>query len=786
MNGGKLSDSRLTSLSRLRQYLRPKLSIRVFLYFFAISLVPVVFVSYLLISSANNQLLNDTAKRQESVAKNYAKLVENTIESNLDQLSYLARLYSSSVFTFQTSEKQLTELLIQNPSLVKIRILTVDGRELTLKIDGNKISKKIATLPSTVSAVATIFGDNNRPYILSVGKDPQDKKPQMNIGVPILKTYDNNFSNAANRFQKSSKDNIIGAIQGFYDISALWDGFVQTNVTDKNNRSAYVVDGSGNLASHSDSTYLQNFSKIDKSTKSLQQIKNNDSTTQQTDSERFEQVLSSPVKLKYGLNWGVVVQEKISSIYSGVYGYVQSAAIVSIIAIILSVLAAIYFGRQISRPLQILSQGAKRMESGDFSAPINVNTHDEFEELAGSFNNMSEGISTLIKDLQTNNMRLIIEKAKLNNIISSVSDGILALNRKNEIISANPQASLLLTVLPSDLKGKKVSDQFNWEKDGAQFTPDLEKPGVYRYDDLVLRNKEAVFYLDLVVAVLEKDIADTDEDVAAIITIRDQTATRELSFMKLDFVAIAAHELRTPLTVVRGYLDMLNTSAMKQMSVYNLENLQKAIVGANQLRELINKLLNIARIERGDMEIFIEKLDINKLVSENVDQHVSVAAQKQQIIEYSSSSQDPVYVPADPASLVEVMNNLLGNALKYTSKGGKVAVNLSVENELVKVTVADNGPGIPTDLRGKLFTKFYRAERSMIAGSRGTGLGLFISKTIIDLQHGTIGIAPDGGHGSTFYFTLPLYNAERDDPLITKKTSGGIRGWFKKRTNSRG
>lgn len=766
----------------MKRLLNPRLSIRVFLYFFAISLVPVVVVSTLLVNSARDQLVVDTGRKQQNIAKDYANRIDSFVESNLEQLSFVARLYSSGTINFANLKSQLSELLYQNNSLEKVRIILVDGREIYLQIlDGNVTQLPTAQLSGNRTA-ASLFANRKIPFILNVGKNQEQQRPQLNIGIPILQTYQPPGQVGNKRFQSASESNILGAIQGYYDLSSLWEKFLLDSKDDKSNRTAYVVNNFGNLASHSDANILRRTTSLS-NIAAVEQIKANDLVTKQTLNEENKQVLSSPARLNYGEGWGVVVQEPIDSIYSGVEGYIQSAAIVSISAILLAIIAAIFFGQQITRPLQTLAQDARRLESGDFNSPIQLSTNDEFEDLAGSFNNMSAGIKTLINDLQSNNMRLVIEKAKLNNIISSVSDGIVAVNRLGEIVSANPQASLLVKLLPSNLRGKKIYDQFKWEKEGSVITPDLARAGVYRYDDLVLRIGDSVYYLDLMVAVLEQSAMESDEDVAAIITIRDQTASRELSFMKLDFVAIAAHELRTPLTVVRGYLDMLNSSAAMQMSVYNLENLQKAIVGANQLRELINKLLNIARIERGDMEIFIEKLDLKKLVEDNVDQHVSVANQKHQSIIFSTTEEGALYVPADPASIVEVMNNLLGNALKYTNRGGGIKVELSADDKFAMVKVADDGPGIPNELRTKLFTKFYRAERSMISGSRGTGLGLFISKTIIDLQNGLIGLLPDEGKGSTFFFTLPIYNASRDDELITKKTSGGIHGWFKKRTN---
>jgi len=395
---------------------------------------------------------------------------------------------------------------------------------------------------------------------------------------------------------------------------------------------------------------------------------------------------------------------------------------------------------------------------------------------------MGLSIKKLVTELETNNLNLTTEKAKLDNIIRSVTDGIIALDINGEILSINPPAQELANKTADELIGKHILDVFAWKQDDKDLKIEMKQPGTYQYSEVSLRHGNKNAYLDILVSVINRN----DSDVASIVTIHDLTKSRELDFMKLDFVAIAAHELRTPLTVVRGYLDLLNVEAVKQLSVFNIENLQKAILGANQLRDLINKLLNIARIERGEMEIFIEKLDIAKLVKDNVHQHEPTAIQNEQKLIYSANTENPVYVPADPSSIIEVLNNLLGNALKFTGSGGEIQVKLATKADEVLVEITDDGPGIPTELRDKLFTKFYRAERSLISGTRGTGLGLFISRTIIELQHGKIGISPASSKGTTFYFTLPIYRAEIHDTLVTSdKRSGDIRGWFKKNTDSR-
>lgn len=766
MSAGNNATLGRSLLLKIKRAFRLKISTKILIYFLYMTLIPLTSVSFVLVNEASKQLLQDASVKQQAVANDLARRVDNYLANDINQLELIARIYSTKTFSSVQIDQSIATMFKQNATLKQVTLMTPNGVQRTYSMQSGKLSVQDSPLDLINSqALDFMIG---KSYINDVGRT-DDKLPQVTIGIPILKDYGPPTNNLIST-PKGTKGNIIGALAGTYDISDLWTNVLATKIGEGGY--AYVV-ANGNLVAHPDQKFLAAHTDMS-DVQAVRQFLNKSLQTQQTESETGQDVISTPRRTM--TDWAVIVQEPVTSIYAGINSYLQLSIIIGVTAILLTGVVAIFFSRQLIRPIRELSLGAKRMEAGNFNEEIKVKTKDELQDLADTFNGMAKSINKLIDDLRTNNLRLKVEQIKLNNIISSVSDGVIAINGKGEILSINPPAAKLIGQTPSELEGKLLSDAFDWEHDGKPFAVDINLGGIYHYTDLTLSREGDVKYMDVMVAVLEHQ----NSDVAGIITIHDQTESRELNFMKLDFVAIAAHELRTPLTVVRGYLDILNSNASQEMSIYNLENLQKAIVGADQLRALINKLLNIARIERGDMEIFLEKLNLSKLVSENVEQHKSVAAQNEQSLKYHANTDSNVYVPADSASIVEVLNNLIGNALKYTGKNGKIRVNLITEKDMVRVEVCDNGPGIPDELRERLFTKFYRAERSLIAGTRGTGLGLFISKTIIELQNGTIGIEPDTGDGSKFYFTLPLYDADRDDEQIAKKTSGGVRGWFKK------
>jgi signal transduction histidine kinase len=714
-------------------------------------------VSLLLVNGARDQLFRDAGSKQQRFATDASRLVDSYLDSNTGQLAFVARLYATDPTHIDQS---LTTLLRENRGMQKVEVLTVDGkrRAATTQDDETRITvTKIRSDDTTFDQLA------GKARLITLKRDTGGT-PELAIALPIF-----------NDQQSGSTNKLIGGIIGHFKVGDAWESLLPHSQAADDY--AYVVDGSGNLVHHPDRNFLSSHHTAN----DIEAVRNflaGSYETRQTKSAENDDVISTAHLTKSG--WGVIIEEPTASVYAGMRSFTQLAAVAIFGALVVSVITALFFSMRIVRPIKRLVVGARSFSQNKLTQRIDIKTKDELQEVADVLSDMGTNVSHLVSDLESNNRDLTSEQSKLQNIINSVNDGVVAINAKQEIVSINRSAARLLTNITHPVVGRPLQETLPWTHEGEPLKIETEYPGFRQYENIVLAKGESVSYLDLTVEVLDRD----DNNVAAIITIHDQTASRELNFLKLDFVAIAAHELRTPLSVISGYLDMLDREAIKELSNENIENLRSAIVGAGQLRELINKLLNIARIERGDMEIFLDKIDLAALTAKNVQEHQPVATQRGHTLRFVSDSHDAVYVPADTASIVEVLNNLIGNAVKYTPDGGQIQVAVTANDNEARVEVTDNGPGVPEELRDKLFSKFYRAERNMIANTRGTGLGLFISKTVIELQHGTIGIAPDQGHGSTFYFTLPIYKPERDDALIQKNISRGKHGWYKKSPNS--
>lgn len=231
----------------------------------------------------------------------------------------------------------------------------------------------------------------------------------------------------------------------------------------------------------------------------------------------------------------------------------------------------------------------------------------------------------------------------------------------------------------------------------------------------------------------------------------------QLERMKLDFVAMSAHELRTPLTTVVGYLSFLmeDPATVNKLTGEEKEILNRAFLNSTRLGKLIDNLLVVSRIEKGRMSLNLQPVQLEDLIDRIIKELKNLAQMKKIYLKFQAPNQPFPMVLGDRLRIEEVVSNLVGNAINYTSLGGVKLSIAQYEDELV-VAVKDTGQGIPKEARARLFTKFFRIKAPLEAGTKGTGLGLYISKNIIDAHKGRIWVESEAGKGSTFFFSLPI------------------------------
>ena len=238
----------------------------------------------------------------------------------------------------------------------------------------------------------------------------------------------------------------------------------------------------------------------------------------------------------------------------------------------------------------------------------------------------------------------------------------------------------------------------------------------------------------------------------------DAENINHLNKLKDDFVSIASHELRTPMTAIRSYAWMALHKSDVPLSEKVEKYLVRILISTERLINLVNDLLNVSRIEAGKIEISTESLDLIPVIKDVVDEvyySKSVAKDVQFVI-----LEEPIpKVLADPERLREVLLNLMGNAVKFTQAGGKVTIGFFTDGKVVETSIKDTGMGISKDDLGRLFQKFGKLDSSFVSFSTsgGTGLGLYITKGLVELMQGKIWAESEGQNkGTTFTFSLPV------------------------------
>ncbi|CAN5162659.1 hypothetical protein BH11PAT4_BH11PAT4_4920 [soil metagenome] len=235
--------------------------------------------------------------------------------------------------------------------------------------------------------------------------------------------------------------------------------------------------------------------------------------------------------------------------------------------------------------------------------------------------------------------------------------------------------------------------------------------------------------------------------------------------MKSEFVSIASHELLTPISAIEGYLSMIldEKIAGKGLDPQTTDYLSKCFSSAKRLSMLVKDLLSVSRIESGKMKFTAQQLDSTKSIQDTIDQLRFIAQEKQITLKFKKP--EPAFPPvlADPDRTSQVLINLVSNAIKYNRAGGEVTITTELlkKEQMVSISVRDNGLGMDKDQMSHLFEKFYRVDTKETMGILGTGLGLYITKSIVERMGGAINVQSTPGKGSAFTFTIPLLQVEK-------------------------
>ena len=382
--------------------------------------------------------------------------------------------------------------------------------------------------------------------------------------------------------------------------------------------------------------------------------------------------------------------------------------------------------RNMRRPLDDLVGATRRMSSGDLTARVEAGGPKELEAVGLAFNAMGA-------DLASASERVEAQRQRLATTIQSLGDGLVICDNADRVTSLNPRATELVP-------GLRVGSLAHGS--GSPL-PQLS--------DALAREVTVRREGDLTLAVTAARLAGPEGGVAW--TLRDITERARLEQAKSDFVATASHELRSPLTSIKGFIELLQTTGNENLTERQQEFIRIALQSTDRLVDLVNDLLDVARIEAGQFEIHPRSVDLRDAVEEVAALMEPRVQDKRQRLDVQIYDPRPPAL-ADPGRVRQIVTNLVTNAHVYTPEAGSITLRLEGDAQATTITVSDTGPGIAPDEVRRLFDRFFRGS-SDGRKSPGTGLGLAIVKSLVDLHGGSIDVQSTVGRGTTFIVRLP-------------------------------
>ena len=363
----------------------------------------------------------------------------------------------------------------------------------------------------------------------------------------------------------------------------------------------------------------------------------------------------------------------------------------------------------------------------------------------------------LLADLEASRAEREEIKNRTAAMLNSLGEGLIATDDQGKITMANDYALTALGHTHESLIGTWFPKTVIAVDQYSRPLPTLVRPiikalttghTISEYTYYLKRDGSLMPVLITVSPVLVNGVPS-----GAIEVFRDLTKEQQLDVAKEEFVSLASHQLRTPATGVKSILSMLSAGDFGALNDMQQKFVDKAMHTNDRQLQLIEDLLNVALVDSGKLELDLDYSDLTALLREIVADHHDPVAKRQQTL--AVHAPDEALLLIDVAKITMVLDNLISNASKYTPAGGNISVTLKHENNFVSLAVKDEGVGIPEDDIPRIFTKFTRLPNELSTAVGGTGLGLFLAKSIIELHGGAITVASKPGRGSTFTIKLP-------------------------------
>ncbi len=404
--------------------------------------------------------------------------------------------------------------------------------------------------------------------------------------------------------------------------------------------------------------------------------------------------------------------------------------------------------RGISGRMRAIKRGAERFAAGDFGHEIHVTDLDEIGEVATGLNAMGRQLSETIRAITE-------ERNEREAVLSAMTEGVLAVDGQERVITINAAGAGLLGVTPEQAHGRSIPEVVR-NPELQAFVAAVLAGTEPMEDHIVLHGDEEPRELRVHGDQLRDSDGETDgEGRGAVIVLSDITRMRRYEAVRRDFVANVSHEIKTPVTTIKGFAETLLDGALDDRA--DAERFLRIIVGqADRLSAIIEDLLSLSSLEGGpdDVAITLERGSIRDVLQVALDVCEMKATARD--IRLELDCPDDLFADINAPLLEQAVVNLVDNAVKYSPEGSTVAVSAGIEAAGLSIKVEDTGRGIGRDHLSRLFERFYRVDKARSRDMGGTGLGLAIVKHIAAAHSGWVAVESTPGAGSTFTITLPV------------------------------
>lgn len=459
-------------------------------------------------------------------------------------------------------------------------------------------------------------------------------------------------------------------------------------------------------------------------------------------------VISSPIyrdESSGEIAGAIKVEASMEGIYSQMNEIIRIFANGTMLAVTVSALLGVLVARTITKPISEMRKQAKVMGQGDYSKKVNVYGTDEIGQLAITFNELNDKIKAAQASTEG-------ERRKLSLVLTNMTDGVIATNEYGEVILMNLPAEKLLNMTQESIQGKSLIDLLGIEEDVS----DVNELKDMKSTILDLSEGDQL----LLVRANFSEVQDENDEMSGIITvISDVTEQEKIERERRDFVANVSHELRTPLTTMRSYLEALTDG-----ETWKNENIAPKFLSVTQneterMIRLVNDLLQLSKMDNKDYQLHKERVNYIDFIHHVVDRFELNLKEDITISREIPKRDYRVWIDKD--KIIQVLDNIISNAIKYSPQGGEIVVKVVEEKHQLLTKISDEGVGIPEEKLDRIFDRFYRADKARSRQLGGTGLGLAIAKDLIEAHDGEVWAESKVNEGTTITFRLPLMQKKR-------------------------